>query len=133
MDCDITIRISNDNDNRTSGKVFKSKNPSKFQIVMLLYYNHFMINNTLDLQEYYIANHEQLDAKYPNDETRFCICDAEGNKKHQKMSIVRLIKLLLKYNLLEEIPEKTQFDEANELAAQLVYSKYPDIFKMNNI
>ena len=120
MDCDITIRISNDNDNRTNGKVFKSKNPSKFQIVMLLYYNHFMINNTLDLQEYYIANHEQLDAKYPNDETRFCICDAEGNKKHQKMSIVRLIKLLLKYNLLEEIPEKTQL----ELSAKFEHFQY---------
>ena len=39
-------------------------------------------------------------------------------------SLIRL------FNEIDKIqPEKTQFDEANEIAAQLVYSKYPDIFK----
>lgn len=43
-------------------------------------------------------------------------------------SLIRL------FNEIDKIqPEKTQFDEANEIAAQLVYSKYPDIFKINNI
>ena len=43
-------------------------------------------------------------------------------------SLIRL------FNEIDKIqPKKTQFDEANEIAAQLVHSKYPDIFKMNNI
>ena len=110
MNCDITIRIPNENDNKTNAKIFKSKKTSQLQIVMFLYYEHFMINNEMYLQEYYIANHEALDAKYPNDNSRFDIIDAEGNKRHSKMTIVRLIKLLRKYNLLEEIPEKTQLE-----------------------
>lgn len=114
MNCDITIRIPNEADSKTSAKIFKSKNTSKRNIVMFLYYDHFMINNDLFLQEYYIAHHEELDAKYHSDETRFDIIDSDGNKKHSKMTIVRLIKLLRKYGLLEEIPEKTQLDIARQ-------------------
>ena len=123
MNCDITIRIPNENDNKTNGKVFKSKKPSRFQIVIFLYHEHFMVNNEMYLQEYYIANHEALDAKYPNDDTRFDIIDDEGNKRHSKMTIIRLIKLLRKYNLLEPIPEKTQM----EIARQYKHFQYkPD-------
>ena len=123
MNCDITIRIPNEDDNKTNGKVFKCKKQSRFHIVMFLYYDHFMINNEMYLQEYYVANHELLDAKYPGDETRFDIIDDDGNKRHSKMTIVRLIKLLRKHNLLEHIPEKTQL----EIARQYKHFQYtPD-------
>ena len=114
MSCDITIRIPNEMDNKTSAKIFKCKQQSRFNIVMFLYYEHFMINNELYLQEYYIQHHEELDNKYPNDMTRFDIIDDAGNKRHAKMTVVRLIKLLRKYSLLEEIPEKTQFEIAQQ-------------------
>ena len=113
MNCDITIRIPNETDNKTNAKIYKS-NQSRFNIVMFLYYDHFMINNELYFQEYYIQHHEELDAKYPNDMTRFDIIDEAGNKRHSKMTIVRLIKLLRKYNLLQEIPEKTQHEIAQQ-------------------
>ena len=114
MACDITIRIPNETDNKTSAKIFKCKQQSRFNIVMFVYYEHFMINNELYLQEYYIQHHEELDNKYPNDMTRFDIIDEAGNKRHAKMTVVRLIKLLRKYSLLEEIPEKTQFEIAQQ-------------------
>lgn len=120
MNCDITIRIPNETDNKTSAKIFKCKEQSRFNIVMFLYYDHFMINNEIYLQEYYIKNYKELDNKYPNDNTRFDIIDDKGNKRHQKITIVRLIKLLRKYNLLEEIPEKTQF----EISKQYKHFKY---------
>lgn len=114
MACDITIRIPNETDNKTSAKIFKCKQQSRFNIVMFLYYEHFMINNELYLQEYYIQHYKELDNKYPNDITRFDIIDEAGNKRHSKMTVVRLIKLLRKYSLLEEIPEKTQFEIAQQ-------------------
>ena len=114
MKCDITIRIPNETDNNTSAKIFKCKQQSRFNIVMFLYYEHFMINNEFYLQEYYIQHYKELDNKYPNDITRFDIIDEAGNKRHQKITIVRLIKLLRKYNLLEEIPEKTQHEIAQQ-------------------
>jgi hypothetical protein len=78
MNCDITIRIPNENDNKTNGKVFKPKSgESRFHIVIFTYYDHFMINNELYISEYYISHHEELDKKYPNDETRFEIVDDE--------------------------------------------------------
>ena len=121
MNCDITVRIPNEHDYKTNAKVFKSKsgNP-RFNIVMFMYCEHFMINNELYLQEYYIQHHEELDRMFPNDESRFDIIDVEGNKRHSKMTIVRLIKLLRKYNLLEEIPEKTQI----EIATQYKHFEY---------
>ena len=108
LNIDITIRIPNEEDYKTSAKIFKSKNKSRFNIVMFIYYNHFMINNDLFLQEYYISHYKELDEKYPDDITRYDIIDDAGNKKHQKMTIVRCIKLLRKYNLLEEITEGEQ-------------------------
>ena len=114
MKINITIRIPNENDNKTSAKIYKSKEPSNTNIVMFIYYDHFMINNELYIQEYYIQNHDEIDKKYPNDITRFDIINADGDKKHQKMTIVRLIKLLRKYNLLEEISEKDQMNIARQ-------------------
>ena len=121
MNCDITIRIPNENDNKTNGKVFKPKSgESRFHIVIFTYYDHFMINNELYISEYYISHHEELDKKYPNDETRFEIVDDEGTRKHYKITIVRLLKLLRKYNLLEPIPEKIQI----QLAQQYKHFEY---------
>jgi len=115
LNTNITIRIPNEFDNKTSAKIFKPKdNKSNKDIVIFLYMNHFMINNELFIQEYYIKNHEELDKKYPDDNTRFEIVDDEGNKKHQKITIIRLIKLLRKYNLLEPIPENEQFKIASQ-------------------
>ena len=108
MHCNITIRIPNEQDNKTSAKIYKCKEPTDLNIVMFIYYDHFMINNELYVQEYYVKNHKEIDAKYPNDPTRFDIIDENGTKKHQKMTIVRLIKTLRKYDLLEEISEKEQ-------------------------
>ena len=108
MHCNITIRIPNEQDNKTSAKIYKCKEQSDLNIVMFIYYDHFMINNELYVQEYYVKNHKEIDAKYPNDPTRFDIVDENGTKKHQKMTIVRLIKTLRKYDLLEEISEKEQ-------------------------
>ena len=108
MHCNITIRIPNEQDNKTSAKIYKCKEPTDLNIVMFIYYDHFMINNELYVQEYYVKNHKEIDAKYPNDPTRFDIVDENGTKKHQKMTIVRLIKTLRKYDLLEEISEKEQ-------------------------
>ena len=108
MHCNITIRIPNEQDNKTSAKIYKCKEQSDLNIVMFIYYDHFMINNELYVQEYYVKNHKEIDAKYPNDPTRFDIIDENGTKKHQKMTIVRLIKTLRKYDLLEEISEKEQ-------------------------
>ena len=110
MRCNITLRIPNEEDNKTSAKIYKCKEQTNTNIVMFIYYDHFMINNELFVQEYYIKNHEEIDKKYPNDPTRFDIVDENGTKKHQKMTIVRLIKLLRKYNLLEEISEKDQMN-----------------------
>ena len=114
MKINITIRIPNENDNKTTAKIYKSKEASNTNIVMFIYYDHFMINNELYVQEYYVQHHDEIDKKYPNDSTRFDIIDADGNKKHQKMTIVRLIKLLRKYNLLEEISEKDQMNIAHQ-------------------
>ena len=111
---DITLRIPNEEDNKTSAKIFKCKTQARFNIVMFIYYEHFMINNELFLQEYYLSHYKELDEKYPNDITRYDIIDDAGNKKHQKMTIVRCIKLLRKYNLLEEIPEKEQMTIAKQ-------------------
>ena len=120
MKCNITIRIPEESSNKTSAKIFKgskiqtksSKPVSNVNIVMFLYMDHFMVNNELFMQEYYIANHVELDNKYPNDETRFDIINENGDKKHQKMTIVRLIKCLRKYQLLEPIPESEQCEIA---------------------
>ena len=121
MNCDITIRIPNENDYKTNAKIYKSKTGKpRFNIVMFMYCGHFMINNEIYMQEYYIAHCDELDKAFPNDETRFDIIDSEGNKKRSKMTIVRLIKLLRKYNLLEEIPEKKQI----EIAAQYEHFEY---------
>ena len=120
MNCNITIRIPNETDNKTSAKIFKCKTAATVNIVMFLYYDHFMINNEIYMQEYYIQHYKELDEKYPNDITRFDIIDNDGNKRHSKMTIVRLIKLLRKYNLLEEIPEKTQF----EISTQYKHFQY---------
>ena len=76
MKINITIRIPNENDNKTSAKIYKSKEPSNTNIVMFIYYDHFMINNEIYVQEYYVQHHEDLDKKYQNDVTRFDIIDA---------------------------------------------------------
>ena len=110
MKINITIRIPNENDNKTSAKIYKSKEPSTTNIIMFIYMDHFMINNDLYVQEYYIQHHDEIDKKYRDDITRFEVVDADGNKRHQKMTIVRLIKLLHKYNLLEEISESDQMN-----------------------
>ena len=115
MNCDITIRIPNEDDNKTGFKAFKSKSGKpRFNIVMFIYYDHFMINSELYISEYYLTHHDEIDRQYPNDSTRFEIIDAEGTKRHQKITIVRLIKLLRKHNLLEPIPEKTQMEIAKQ-------------------
>ena len=108
MKCNISIRIPEENTNKTSAKIYKAKTPSTNNIVIFLYYDHFMINNELYVSEYYIANHETIDNKYPNDISRFEIINDNGDKRHQKITIVRLIKLLRQYNLLEPIPEEEQ-------------------------
>ena len=114
MKCNITIRIPEETTNKTNAKIFKCKTPSNINIVIFLYIDHFMINNELYVSEYYIANHEEIDNKYPNDIKRFEIINSNGDKRHQKITIVRLIKLLLKYNLLEPIPEKEQLEIARQ-------------------
>ena len=114
LNIDITLRIPNDENYNTTAKIFKSKNKSRFNLVMFIYYDHFMINNDLFLQEYYISHYKELDEKYPNDITRYDIIDDAGNKKHQKMQIIRCIKLLRKYNLLEEISEEEQMAIARQ-------------------
>ena len=108
MNCNITIRIPEEDTNKTNAKVYKSKQTSEKNIVIFLYNDHFMINNEFYCQEYYIANHKTLDKKYPNDITRYDIINDNGDKRHSKMTIVRLIKCLRKYNLLEPIPEAEQ-------------------------
>ena len=114
MNCNITIRIPEEDTNKTSAKIFKSKTKSDINIVIFLYYDHFMINNEFYMQEYYIANYKELDDRYPNDETRFDIINENGDKKHQKMTIVRLIKCLRKYDLLEEISENDKQNIAKQ-------------------
>ena len=121
MNCTITIRIPEENTNKTTAKIYKPKqNTSNMNIVIFLYYDHFMINNEFYMQEYYIPNHEALDNKYPNDITRYDIINENGDRKHQKMTIVRLIKCLFKYNLLEPIPEK----EKQNIAKQYNHFEY---------
>lgn len=116
MNCSITVRIPTEEDSKTTAKVFKPKytNNKTKSIVLFLYLDHFMVNNDLFVTEYYIKNHKEIDLKYKDDETRFEIIDAAGNKKHSKITIVRLIKLLRKYELLEEISEREQLNIARQ-------------------
>ena len=114
MNCNITIRIPEEDTNKTNHKTYKSKQASDKNIVIFLYLEHFMINNEFYCQEYYIANHEALDNKYPDDITRYDIINDNGDKRHSKMTIVRLIKCLRKYNLLEPIPENEQQNIAKQ-------------------
>ena len=127
MNCNISIRIPEENSNKTSAKIYKSKTPSTLNIVIFLYCDHFMINNELYVSEHYIANHEEIDNKWPNDETRFEIINENGDKRHQKMTVVRLIKLLRKYELLEPISEETQL----EIAKQHKHFEYKPIELIN--
>ena len=120
MNCNITIRIPEEDTNKMNHKTYKAKQASDNNIVIFLYQDHFMINNEFYCQEYYIANHEALDSKYPDDITRYDIINDNGDKRHSKMTIVRLIKCLRKYNLLEPIPE----DEQQNITKQYNHFEY---------
>ena len=112
MKINVTVRIPNEEDNKTSAKIFKSKDKANVDVVMMLYYDHFMINDNIYCTEYYIEHHEEIDAKYATDMTRFTIYNDNGDKRRSKMNIIRLIKCLRKNNLLEPIPDEEQMNIA---------------------
>ena len=63
---------------------------------------------SLNVSEYYVAHYEELDKLYPNNSQRFIMIDDQGTTKKSPITIIRLIKLLLKYNALQVIPKREQ-------------------------
>ena len=93
-----------DDQGETVLKQFKPdcSKPEK-KITIILYKNHFMAFHPVNITEYYIKHHEELDAKYGSDEKRFLILNNEGKIGAGKMSLIKLLTLLHENNLLEPI------------------------------
>lgn len=108
LNCQITIRIGKDNSNDTSFKKFDSKYGNKKKLTLILYMDHFMPCISLNVSEYYVAHYEELDKLYPDNSQRFIMIDDQGTTKKSPITIIRLIKLLLKYNALQVIPKREQ-------------------------
>ena len=109
FDLEITIRFGKDDSDKTSFKKFTPMNTDNLRkLTLILYKDHFMIPKSLMVSEYYVAHYKELDQKYPNDSNRFNIINDEGKIVRKPMTIIRLIKLLKKYDGLEFIPIKEQ-------------------------
>ena len=104
---EFIIRIGSDESNDISFRRITCKDPTR-KVTLILYMNHFMPNITLKCTEYYVQHYAELDKAYPDDPNRFLFCDDTHKVKQERMNIVRLIKLLLKYNAVEPIPMKIQ-------------------------
>ena len=67
-----------------------------------------MANHQLRISKFYIENSKMMDEKYPNNNDRFIMNDADGNICELKMSIVTMIKLFHQNNLFEPISIEDQ-------------------------
>ena len=123
----IVIRVGNDNDNQTKAITFK---PSEFsrKITIVLYMNHFMLYKPIYVSEYYLKNYKEIDNKYQGDSERFSIIDQEGTKDVKPMSLIRLIKLAIKYQAFEYIPLEKQI-ELMKLYKHITIYKFNDIIE----
>ena len=125
LNCKFTIRIGNDNDDKTKAIVFKPTN-IKRDITLILYMNHFMLYKPIIVSEYYLKNFRELDRKYRNDPERFSIMNEEGKKSKSPMSLIKLIKLAIKYKAFAYIPIEKQF-QLTKLYKHIHCLKFDDI------
>ena len=114
LNLQITIRVGNDKDNETKPITFRPSVPSATtrKLTLVLYMNHFMLYRPVTVSEYYIKHFRDIDSRYHDDADRFDIIDEKGTKKKSPMSLIRLIKLAIKYGAFEYIPLETQYDLA---------------------
>ena len=108
---EITIRFGKDDSDNTTFTRFSpdvvDKNNMR-KLTLILYKDHFMIAKSIVVSEYYIAHYKELDEKYKDDINRFTFINNECKTSKAPMTIIRLIKMLKKYDCLEYIPMKEQ-------------------------
>ena len=84
-------------------KRFGAEYKNNREVILQLFDNHFAANKQLNVSQYYLQHYQELDSKYPNDDTRFTIINDNNDKKKSPITIIRLVKLMKEYNCLEFI------------------------------